>query len=135
MAIDWQYQTDCYNRRNKTNYKTSRSLLKTLYANLGSCSKVACELLVSGNSVHTKMKADKIQLNPKGWSGMPRCEKAIRKIKPPRIKNMTSKEVATEIGFSECYARMTMERIGIKFKKRWVWKKKREGVNVGCDNR
>ena len=123
MAIDWQYQTDCYNRNNKTNFKTPHALLKSLYIKYGSCIKVARELLLAGNTVWTRMKLEKIQLNQKGWPQPTRCETAITKLSSSNIKNMTAKQIAIEIGFSENYTRAVLERININYKKKWIRKK------------
>lgn len=124
MAIDWQYQTDCYNRDNKTNFQTPRSLLKALYKKLGACKRVAAILFISPQSVFLKMKAEKIKLNLKGHQHPTRCEVAILKLfKAQSIEGMTAKQIATKIKFSENYTRAVLERTKIKYKKNWIRKK------------
>ena len=125
MTIDWQYQTECYNRINKTNYHTPRVLLESLYRDLGTCVKVADELSVASNSIHSKMKSEKLKLNQKGWPKSSCCETAIINFfKETNLKDLTAKEIARAIGFSENYTRAVLEKMGINYKKLWIRSKK-----------
>jgi hypothetical protein len=124
MTIDWDYTTECYNKYNKTDFKTPKAMLKVLYDKHGACSKVAeIELLVSPNAVHARMKKDKLELKAKGWRGMSRCETAIRKVDKNLIKDMFCLEIAREIGFSCCYTRIILDKTGLEYKKHWERKK------------
>lgn len=124
MAIDWDFLKDCYNRQNGSGYNTPKELLKALYAEHETCSKVASVLLLAANTVWAKMRAEKIALKPKGNRGIPKGEIAIMKFGTKRIKNMTGAEVAEEIGFSVGYTKVILEKKQIPYKKKWEWKNK-----------
>jgi len=125
MTIDWNYITGCYNKYNKTDFKTPKAMLKVLYDKHGACNKIAdIELLVSTCAVCTRMKKDELKLKSKGWRGMSRCEIAIRKLNINLIKDMFCLEVASKIGFSCCYTRIMLDKIGLEYKKHWERKKK-----------
>jgi len=122
MAIDWDYLTRCYNKRNKTNYSTSRALLKSLYAKHETCNGVAKELLLSRCSVYLKMKAQKLALKPKGHRGLSKGELAIVKLNADDIKNMTCLEIANKIDFSLSYTRLLLDGNENAYKKSWTKK-------------
>lgn len=124
MTIDWDYLTECYNKNNKTKFKSSKDMVESLYDKRGSCDKVgAFELLVSSQSVYNKMKEDGSQLKPKGWRGLSMCKIAIVNIDPAIIKSMTCIEISSKIGFSNGHTRRSLDDLGTEYKKHWIRRK------------
>jgi len=119
MTIDWNYQRECYNRRNKTSHKTVWDLLRTLYAKHQATDAMAKDLLISCNSVRKRMRAEGIKLLPRGRIAREsKKSKAIKAV--PDWDTLPASVVAKMAGVSKSLVGYYRRRSGVECcSRRW----------------
>lgn len=118
--IDWSLILVGYNDNYGTHYSSLFILMYDLYNREQSCKRMDEILGISRNTIHRKLVELGVPTQNRGWSKdrIGTKTKKIKEIAKEKIKNMTSEEIAKEIGCSRQQVWRVMENEKIKYNKK-----------------
>jgi len=101
MAVDWASTILAYNRDYGTDFKSRKSLLSYLYAELKAFHKIATKLCLGVSTVGNAVRDDMIPSLPKGHRFPSPATKKILDLE--NTKEMTIKQMHEATGVAEAY--------------------------------
>lgn len=115
IKIDWLDLLTGFNRIKKTNHKTVKEMLTSLYAKEKTTVKTGKILGVSHQTVNDKMISLNIPRLPKGHRGKSKCIRAILGLGD--VSQMTAIQIAKSVDFSRSYVTVCLQKEGIGYRK------------------
>lgn len=115
QKIDWHDLMEGYNHRYGTKHKTVRCFLRDAYNKIPHLIKCGDMLGVTNNTLSKEMDRQNLPRLPKGWRETPGL---ITLQALGDVSNMTSTEIAKEVGISEVYVCSLARQHNIKYIKR-----------------
>ena len=113
--IDWNSLLEDYNSVKGTNIKTSREMLKIVYAEKQTCRKTGKVFLLSDTTIGKYMRLWKLERKPKGHRGKSRCVRAIMSLGD--VSQMTTLQIAKAVDFPRSYVTVCLQKEGILYRR------------------